>query len=86
MYIKKNKGEKMTKKDYIKFVGVWKKSIRFMGDAREKGYHYIDADSLYQSMCEVFREDNPRFDEQRFRDAVESVIWEEEKEQRKLAI
>ena len=51
-----------------------------------RGYHYIDADSLYQSMCDIFQEDNPRFDEQRFRDAVESVIWEEEKEQRKLAI
>ena len=48
----------MTKKDYIKFVGVWKKSIRFMGDARERGYHYIDADSLYSAMCDIFEEDN----------------------------
>jgi hypothetical protein len=86
IYIKKNKRRKMTKKDYIKFVGVWKKSIRFMGDARERGYHYIDADSLYSAMCDIFEEDNPRFDEQKFRDAVESVIWHEEKEQRKLAI
>ena len=45
----------MTKKDYIKFVGVWKKSIRFMGDAREKGYHYIDADSSY-NQCVKFSE------------------------------
>ena len=76
----------MTKKVYIKFVGVWKKRIRFMGDARERGYHYIDADSLYSAMCDIFREDNDRFDEQIFRDAVEQVIWEESKEQRKLAI
>ena len=54
----------MTKKDYIKFVGLWKKSIRFMGDERERGYHYIDADSLYSAMCDIFREDNDRFDEE----------------------
>jgi|TARA_R100000479_G_scaffold124782_1_gene64656 hypothetical protein len=86
LYVYKEKQRrKMTKKDYIKFVGVWKKSIRFMGNDT-RGYHYIDADSLYQAMCDIFEEDNPRFDEQRFRDAVERVIWEEEKEQRKLAI
>ena len=70
----------MTKKDYIKFVGVWKKSIRFMGDAREKGYHYIDADSLYQSMCEVFREDNPRFDENTFIKAMDVDLEKLKKE------
>jgi len=74
----------MTRKGYNKFVTVWQKSIRFMGNPDFRSHHYLDADAMYKGMCEIFFEDNERFDEQRFRDAIDNVIQTEEDEWRRL--
>jgi len=75
----------MTKKDYIKFVDVWKNSIKFI-DSATSSFQYIDPDTLYQELCKIFADDNPNFNEQIFRDAIESATWEQKKESGKLPL
>ena len=55
-----------------------------MGNPDFRSHHYLDADAMYKGMCEIFFEDNERFDEQRFRDAIDNVIQTEEDEWRRL--
>jgi len=56
----------MTKKDYIKFANM----MGFLYDVAESGDEVEVLDKVTDHMVIVFRGDNPRFDEQRFRAAV----------------
>lgn len=53
----------MTKKDYIKLAKVLKDSISEEGDG-------LELDRLVIRIADMFKEDNPRFDYDRFHDAV----------------
>ena len=76
----------MTKKDYIKFVDVWKKSIKFINSEDQFSFQYIDTGILYKELCTMFSNDNPNFDEKRFGNAVALATWEQKKESRKLPL
>ena len=75
----------MTKKDYIKFVNIYEKSLKFIGGEDEK-FSYLDRHDFYQELCYVLMEDNPNFNEQIFRDAIQKVYSKKETEHRQLLI
>ncbi len=50
----------MTKKDYIKLARIIKGGTVYHNE------QYLNKQSFIESLCEVLREDNPRFDEERF--------------------
>jgi hypothetical protein len=56
----------MTKKDYIRFAGLLNTMTRFPYEDFS-----IDARKfLVNNMCEIFETDNPRFDREKFKEAV----------------
>ena len=55
----------MTKKDFIKFAGILKHREEC---SEERGVLHLSP--LLDDLCEMFKADNPNFDEDRFRNAV----------------
>jgi len=58
----------MTKKDYIKFASLLNEHLNQIQDPNV--HTRLAFDSLVSHLCRVFQEDNDRFNNQRFRDAV----------------
>jgi len=55
----------MTRKDYIKFADL----LRYVREAKEAGQEITD-DWVILAVANIFGEDNPRFDRDRFFNAV----------------
>ena len=65
----------MTRKDYIKIANVLKDKKRLkVGEMNmiSDYTHSLDYEKLLKVLCEMFEDDNPRFDEDIFRKACES--------------
>lgn len=61
-----------TKQHYNKFVELLNKIERLIDEQRESGDDsepYLTHDVLYSGLMEMFKKDNPRFDEDRFHKA-----------------
>ena len=69
-----NRGDKMsmTKKNYVAFADMMAElKPEFNANKKyEKGARYAMYFEIMQGMCEVFEEDNPRFDAERFAEWV----------------
>lgn len=58
----------MTKKDYIKLAKILNENLNRVQDPAE--HPRLAFDALVSQLCGMLKEDNDRFDNQRFRDAV----------------
>jgi len=56
----------MTKKDYIKFA----KLLRSINVKFDKVGFTLNFNDLYNGLIEIFKNDNPRFDEIRFKNYI----------------
>ena len=56
----------MTKKDYIKFA----KLLRSINVKFDKVGFTLNFNDLYNGLIEIFKDDNPRFDEIRFKNYI----------------
>lgn len=59
----------MTKKDYIRIAGLFNAMHRGFPDDM---FHFRAKSFLVNNMCDIFEEDNPRFDRAKFKEAVYS--------------
>lgn len=55
----------MTKKDYIKFAEMF----AFRYSVAEDYLESATIDNIVRDVIDIFKQDNPRFDEQKFKDA-----------------
>ena len=58
----------MTRKDYVRFAGLLNTITRFS----EEEISYETKRFLVNNMCEIFEDENPRFDRMKFKEAVYS--------------
>ena len=56
----------MTKKDYIKFAELLK-NLNVKYDNKDSTFYFND---LYHELVSIFKNDNPRFDEIRFKNYI----------------
>ena len=61
----------MTRKDYIRFAEALKLSYPDIGYGDEAQYYYrYGYESAIEVICDVFKQDNPNFNKDKFLDAV----------------
>jgi tetraacyldisaccharide-1-P 4'-kinase len=64
----------MTRKDYIKLAEIIKDSSYLLKvDSR---HVVLDRGDFMQGLCQMLEDDNPNFDEQKFREATGEILGE----------
>mgnify|MGYP005817091799 CR=1 FL=1 len=67
----------MTRKDYIKLAEIIKDNGRLARELhREKPRHVLDRPNFMHGLCRMLEDDNPNFDERKFREATGEILGE----------
>jgi hypothetical protein len=65
----------MTRKDYIKLAQIIKDNGR-MASVRGQPRHVLHRGDFMHGLCRMLENDNPNFDEQKFREATGEILGE----------
>tara|TARA_R100001244_G_scaffold78862_1_gene62204 strand:+ start:184 stop:381 length:198 start_codon:yes stop_codon:yes gene_type:complete len=65
----------MTRKDYIKLASIIKDSSTLM-NVRGQPRHVLDRGEFMYGLCGMLEDDNPNFDERKFREATGEILGE----------
>ena len=65
----------MTRKDYIKLAEIIKGNTKFTG-VRGRPRHVLHRGDFMQGLCQMLENDNPNFDERKFREATGEILGE----------
>ena len=65
----------MTRKDYIKLASIIKDNGR-MASVRGQPRHVLIRGDFMQGLCRMLENDNPNFDEQKFRETTGEILGE----------
>jgi hypothetical protein len=65
----------MTRKDYIKLASIIKDNGR-MASVRNQPRHVLDRGEFMYGLCGMLEDDNPNFDERKFREATGEILGE----------
>ena len=64
----------MTRKDYIKLAQIIKATTIILMDRLEESRHVLDRGDFMQGLCQMLENDNPNFDERKFREATGEIL------------
>ena len=66
----------MTRKDYIKLAEIIKDSSYSDGQIDGQRRHVLHRGDFMQGLCQMLENDNPNFDERKFREATGEILGE----------
>jgi hypothetical protein len=66
----------MTRKDYIKLAEIIKDSSYRDGQVDGRICHHLDRGDFMHGLCQMLENDNPNFDERKFREATGEILGE----------
>ena len=65
----------MTRKDYIELARIIKRNTKFTG-VRGRPRHVLVRGDFMHGLCQMLENDNPNFDERKFREATGEILGE----------
>ena len=65
----------MTRKDYIKLAEIIKDSSTLMNVGNQPRY-FLDCGEFMHGLCRMLEDDNPNFNERKFREATGEILGE----------
>ena len=66
----------MTRKDYIKLAEIIKDRSYSDGQVNGESRHVLDRGEFMYGLCGMLEDDNPNFDERKFREATGEILGE----------
>jgi len=66
----------MTRQDYIKLAQIIKDSERMAELYDGRICHHLDRGDFMHGLCQMLENDNPNFDERKFREATGEILGE----------